>query len=211
MRRRRQVFEVASTLVVVVCALVVVGIQTHSLFSSQEPEQGQVEDWREVSASGIWMGPSDAEFIVTAFIDFTCPYCRALAPVLDSLETTFDNRVAVVFHHYPLGRTWSLQAAIAAECAYRQGRFRDVARVLYDELATDAEPDWASIAEEGGVSRVAEFLKCVDQPEDSFPRIGNSMEVGRRSGVRGTPTVWVNGTPTDARDLAGFEAVFEGS
>lgn len=211
--QRRVVFEVATTLVVVACAVAVVGMTGYRFLSVSEPPQHlglpQVEDWREESASGIRMGPSDAEFVVTTFIDFTCRYCRALAPVLDSLASDQADRVAFVFHHYPLGRTWSVPSAVTAECAYRQDRFREVAPVLYDEVAAlgDAPPDWRSIAERGGIPRVAEFLECIELPESSFPRIAKGKDVGLRTGVRGTPTVWVNGTPTEARDLAGLKAL----
>lgn len=212
MGTRRQVFEVVSTILVVACAAAVVAMQGYHFLSSPEPEgHVQVERWREVNALGIWMGHPDAEFIVTTFIDFTCPYCRALAPVLDSLEADQGDRLAIVFHHYPLSRTWSIPSAIAAECAYRQGRFREVAPVLYDAVADlrEAPPDWTSVAEQGGIPHVREFLACIELPEDSFPRIDTGKRVGRRTGVRATPTVWVNGTPTEVRDLDGFKSLLE--
>jgi protein-disulfide isomerase len=218
MTKRRQVFEVVSTLVVVACAVAAVGMQAYRLTASERAQHSpsQIEDWREQSASGIWLGRADAELVVTTFVDFTCAYCRALAPVLDSLRLEQGDRLAIVFHHYPLGRVLSMPSAIAGECACRQGRFGEVAQVLYDEVAApgprppDWAPDWAAIAARGGVSYVAEFLECIELPEDSFPRIGKGKEVGRRAGVRGTPTVWVNGTPTDVRDFAGFQALWEG-
>jgi protein-disulfide isomerase len=204
------VFELTSTLVVVACAVAVVGMQASGFVSTpEEMEYEQVEDWREESASGIWIGDPEAEFVVTVFIDFTCPYCRALSPVLDSLATDQRDRLAISFHHYSLGRTWSIPSAVAAECAHRQGRFREVARLLYDAVASprDAPPDWGTIAMNGRVPRVAEFMDCTELPVDSFPRIAKGQEVGGRTGVRGTPTIWVNGTPTAVRDRAGLVAL----
>jgi protein-disulfide isomerase len=214
MNKKRQVFEVGSTVLVVACAVAMVGMTAYR-FSSVPggPQVSHVEDWREKSASGIWVGQPDAEFVVTTFIDFTCPYCRTLAPVLDSLASRHGDRVAVVMHHYPLGGTWSTPSAIAAECAHHQGRFREVVPALYGEVAAsgDTSPDWASVAEAGGVPRIDEFVECIELPEDAFPRIAEGRAVGQRTGVRGTPTVWLNGTPTDVRDLAGFEELLEGS
>jgi protein-disulfide isomerase len=66
-------------------------------------------------------------------------------------------------------------------------------------------PDWTALAEEAGVRDLAEFEACISLPESEFPRIASGSELGRRTGVRGTPTAWVNGRVTGARDFASFE------
>ena len=71
-------------------------------------------------------GPSagrlDAPITVVEFVDFECPYCRALLPATHQLRS--NDQVRLIFKHYPLQRhTSAYRAAKAGVCADRQGRF----------------------------------------------------------------------------------------
>jgi len=75
-----------------------------------------VENWRGVREFGILLGQADAPLVVTAFMDFTCPFSRSLALVTDSLLRQIPNDVALAFLHFPLqGRTPSPPPAVALE------------------------------------------------------------------------------------------------
>ncbi len=48
------------------------------------------------------------------------------------------------------------------------------------------------------------FQTCLQQPEDEFPRVGAGRTLGESLGVKGTPTVWVNGEPFQGRAVEAF-------
>jgi protein-disulfide isomerase len=210
--RLRECLEVGSTVVVTLAAVTVVGIQAHRPSAAETSAlQGTVtiiENWREDSASGIWVGAEDATFVITAFMDLTCPFCQQLAPVFDSLLLSHPHSVAIAFQHFPLNRPLSVPSAIAVECAEFQGRFREMAHLLYDRISsTEVAPPWEDWADEAEVPDLDAFSTCIAQPEQDFPRIRAGREFGQRLGVRGTPQVWVNGELTQVRSLSGFEAL----
>lgn len=210
MADRSRVFDVASTIVVVVAAVAMVGFQA---FGRPTVQAGSpptttafVDTWEEDNESGIWMGSRDARMVITGFMDFTCPYCQQLAPVIDSLMTVHPNDVAFVFQHFPLGRPQSAPAAIAAECAERQGRFSQVYGLIYERLDPAAETPWLEVAEAAGVPHLDEFSSCITLPQEEFPRIEAGRSLGERIGIRGTPTIWINGEVLAIRTLSAFES-----
>jgi protein-disulfide isomerase len=155
-----------------------------------------VDDWEAEARQGIMMGPMEAPVVVVAFMDFQCPYCARLATRLDSLSQEYPGKIQVAMHHFPLtSHTLALPAAIAAECAERQGRFGDFVRAVFRRQAelNEGVVDWSSVASEAGVPQLRIFEECAQMPVDSFPRIAYGQELGARTGVAGTPTVWVNG------------------
>lgn len=93
----------------------------------------------------------------------------------------------------------------AVGCLREQLRHGSRQAGLYRELFMQRDSlgvkPWRRFAEEAGVGDLDGFEACVALPADSFPRIARGREVGERTGVRGTPTVWINGTVTRT-DLA---------
>jgi len=209
MADRSRIFDLASTVVVVVAALTLVGFQLFArpaVPTGAPPTlMGFVETWREDNASGVWIGPPDAKMVITGFMDFTCPYCQQLAPVIDSLMTLHPDDVAFVFQHYPLARPQSIPAAIAAECADRQDRFPEMQRMIYERIDPAGETVWVEVADDAGVPDLEAFSSCLGLPQEEFPRIAAGSALGQHIGIRGTPTLWINGEVLNIRDVGGFE------
>jgi protein-disulfide isomerase len=140
---------------------------------------------------------------VVEFMDFQCPYCARWASRLDSLVAEFGDVIQVTVHHFPLPRhPFALPAAVAAECAHEQGAFPAFKAALFEGQAELGSRPWVGFAEAAGVPDLELFEKCSGRSPESFERIVYGMELGRRVGVRGTPTVWVDG-------LAGQPSLFE--
>jgi protein-disulfide isomerase len=153
-----------------------------------------IDDWEEANEHGIWIGSRSAPVVVTEFIDFQCPYCRALMFRKDTLLQEFPDKIAFVMHHYPLPRNdAAIPAAIAAECADRQGRFVEMYRGMLEMQDSIGLKGWVDFARAAGIPNLEAFTGCIRLPVDSFPRIVYGLDLGSRAGVRGTPTVWVNG------------------
>jgi len=68
------------------------------------------------------LGPASARVTIIEFADFECPYCaRAFGEIETLVNTTYKNKVRLIWKNFPLGvHAWAQQAAIAAECARQQ-------------------------------------------------------------------------------------------
>ncbi len=129
----RQIKEMASTTIVVLVALTMLALylidRAEANSNNAKPYIG---DLPASAADPIRMGPHDADMVISTFMDFTCPICRDLVGIFDSLLVEFPDDIAVEFHHFPLkGPELSWPIAVAAECAHAQGRFTEIYHLLY--------------------------------------------------------------------------------
>jgi protein-disulfide isomerase len=152
------------------------------------------DDWADEVETGIRVGPRDASLTVVEFMDFECPFCARWAARLDSLMAEYGDAVQVTVHHFPLPRhPHALPAALAAECAHEQGRFPDMKSALFANQAEFGTVPWDEIADQAGLPDLEGFGECMSRSPESFERIAYGIELGRTVGVRGTPTVWIDG------------------
>lgn len=190
--------EMGATAVITLAAVAMVGLQSRDRPRPASTAAAPfIENWREENESGIRVGPKSAPVVITEFMDLQCPFCARLVPVVDSIMHEYPDEVAVVVQHFPLGgHPQAIPAAIATECADLQGRFDQMFRSILlhrDSLGIKA---WRRFAEDAAIPDVRSFEACITRPVDSFPRIEAGSDLGGRTGVRGTPTVWVNGRVT---------------
>jgi protein-disulfide isomerase len=150
-------------------------------------------DWRSLATAGILVGDSAARIKVVEFADFECPYCRTADSVYRDVKKQFGADVALVFIHYPLRmHRFALPAARAAECANEQGRFGEFHDALYSKQDSLGLKSWSSYARDAGVPDIARFGNCT-AATTQLARVNAGLALGKRVGVRGTPTVIVNG------------------
>lgn len=182
------------SLVITAVAVLVGSSYLLDRYRESAPPATVVDGWEDANQRGIRIGPTDAEYTLTQFVDFECPFCRELVPRVDELMDQSGGSVAVVFHHFPLsGHVNALPAAIASECAHRQGRFWPMYRALLDGQDSIGDVPWERYATDAGIDDLTAFSSCMLQPADSFPRIAFGRELAERTGAPGTPTVWLNG------------------
>ena len=210
----RSVFETGATALLVVIASAMAAVFLRDRAATDTRVEGDlmrppelIADWQLENERGIWIGPRSARVIITEFMDFQCPFCARLVARVDSLRAEYPGEVAIVVHHFPLEiHRFALQAAVAAECADRQGRYDEVAHLIFTKQDSLGLKPWRSYAQEAGVRELESFEACRSLPLDSFPRIGYGQSLGRRTGVRGTPTVWINGMKIHRSDLTSLRA-----
>lgn len=189
----RDLLDVGSTVVVTAAAITMVGFYLVDRRATSDPPERHVEEWKDWS-TGIPIGSEDGELVVDVFMDFTCPHCRNLVPVLDSARAEFGGDLTVRFHHFPLIKEGvSLKSAVAAECADQQDRFEEMFNTLYDQQDALAETSWIALAEDASLPDLQTFEECMAAPSSSFERIESGRALGESLGVRGTPTIWLNG------------------
>ncbi|MBE0598727.1 MAG: thioredoxin domain-containing protein [Desulfuromonadales bacterium] len=137
-------------------------------------------------------GAAEAPVTVTVFSEFQCPYCASVQSVLDQALTAFPGKVKLAFKHYPLQRhPLARPAALATVAAQRQGRFWELHDLLFShqqELDTDTIRELAIKAE----LDMTAFDSCLQDPE-TVRKVNQDHADGVAAGVRGTPTIFVNG------------------
>jgi protein-disulfide isomerase len=143
------------------------------------------------------VGPTQASVTVVEYGDFECPNCKQAAPAVKLLLAHFTGRVCFVYRHFPLEEVHrhALATAEAAEAASSQGQFWQMHDMLFEEQPRLQPNQLRSYAErlQLNVGRFTEEL-------DGHFHLGSIREHirgGHKSGVRGTPTFFVNGTIRD--------------
>jgi thiol-disulfide isomerase/thioredoxin len=137
-------------------------------------------------------GTPMAPITIVEFSDFECPYCGRAHPLLTDLMRELDGQVKVVFFQYPLsGHPRAMPAARAAIAAGEQGKFWEMADVLFEHQHALEDEDLERYAEQIDLD-VERFRAALHSPEVQA-KIERDRELGARLDVQGTPTFFVNG------------------
>jgi diadenylate cyclase len=155
-------------------------------------------------------GPEDAPVTLLKYGDYECPYCGEAHPVLKELQERVGKQVRFVFRHFPLDSAHprARRAAQAAEAAASQGRFWEMHDLLYERQGELGEEDLMRYAAELGLD-LRRFEEDLANDNHTW-RIEEDRLGGDRAGVRGTPTLFVNGVRyTGPMDLEGLLAAVE--
>ncbi len=153
-------------------------------------------------------GPETAPVTIVVFDDYQCPYCARLNPTLDQVMKKHSKDVKLVIKHFPLRmHKFAKKAARAALAANEQGKFWEYHDMVFENhkgLNDD---------------KFLEFSKALNLNEEKFKsdmdskkirdRIEKDMADGKKAGVRGTPTVFINGKRLKVRSLQGFEKMIK--
>ncbi|HET9788722.1 MAG TPA: thioredoxin domain-containing protein [Pyrinomonadaceae bacterium] len=153
------------------------------------------------------IGPENAPAVLEEFGDFECPPCGLLHPVLKTMEKEFGPRLRVVFREFPLVPTHphALAAARSAEAAGLQGKFWEMHDLLFENQRTwheqfDARPTFEGYAEKLGLD-MERFRRDVSS-QVVEQRIFLDGKRAHGLGVKGTPTVFLNGREVPFESLA---------
>ena len=153
------------------------------------------------------LGASHAPVTVVEYGDFECPNCKQAAPAVKLLLERFPGRVRLVWRHFPLEEVHphALHAALAAEAAAGQDKFWPMHDLLFENphhLKLPQLRDYAQRLELDIVRYDADMADTV-----YLQRVREDIEGGRASGVRGTPTFFLNGAVQDVS--FGLQRLFE--
>ena len=155
------------------------------------------------------IGPVDAPVTVVEYGDLECPNCKQAAPAVKLLLRRFTGRIRFVWRHFPLEEVHphAIQAAEAAESAGAQGRFWPMHDLLFENQAHLKLHHLREYAERLQLDMARYTFEMDDHVH--LQRIREHMQNGLDSGVRSTPTFFVNGKVQDVsfRLAALFSAV----
>ncbi|GAA1854144.1 DsbA family protein [Asanoa iriomotensis] len=136
-------------------------------------------------------GDPGAAITIVEYGDFECPYCGAAFPVLRKLIDGADGRVRLVYRHFPVftKHPYALTAALAAEASGEH--FWAMHDQLFKHQARLTDPDLVAYAAEAGVPDPESVIG--DAAQASRPAVERDYTTGVSDGVRGTPTLFVDG------------------
>ncbi|RJR42026.1 MAG: hypothetical protein C4576_16805 [Desulfobacteraceae bacterium] len=153
-------------------------------------------------------GPKDAPIVITEFTEFQCPHCAALAPVLRQVHEKYPDQVKIVFKNFLLkNHRFGAMAAAAALAADHQGSFWPFHDRLFENGRELSDERIKNISIELGLNQ-EKFLRDMRHPE-TMRRIGRDLEDAQKAGVKGVPSLFVNGRGVRDRSLNGIVAMIE--
>ena len=138
-------------------------------------------------------GPAEAPVTLLEYGDFECPFCGQAFWELKRLEQVVRGQVRFVFRHFPLAQAHphAKLAAEAAEAAGAQGKFWQMHDTLFANQHALERSDLLAYADGIGLDR-ARFSRDLDEHRFAA-RVRRDFMEGVRSGVNGTPTIFING------------------
>ena len=140
------------------------------------------------------LGPPDAEITLVEYGSYACPQCHAVHPVVEELRSRFGDQMRYVFRHLPIaGSDAAIPAAELAEYAGETtGRFWPVHEALMERGPAFEKGDLEEVARTAGLPRTSspEGALAVDAAR---ARVRDDIESAESSGVRVTPTFFING------------------
>jgi NhaA family Na+:H+ antiporter len=150
------------------------------------------------------LGDADAPITLVEYGSYACAFCRAANERLASLRDTLGDRLRYVFRHRPLrGSDIARRAAELVEGSEDHETFWRAHMALMTRSPELTEDDLAAVARELGLD---------PDPGAAAERVAADESSANASGVRFTPTFFINGRRYDGPwDDSAFEDAMLGS
>lgn len=148
-----------------------------------------------VSKTDHQRGNRQAEIVLVEYGDFECPYCRNAHPLVKRLLEEKGDELNFVFRNFPLREIHphAYVSALAAEAAGMQGKFWEMHDLIFENQDRLSQGFLLLLAKELGLN-LRQFASD-SGGNDVESKIETDWEGGIRSGVNGTPTFFLNGSP----------------
>jgi protein-disulfide isomerase len=139
------------------------------------------------------VGQANAPVTIVEYGDYECSSCLNALPIIKEVRTRLGDRLRFVFRHFPQSsiHPHASVAAEAAEAAAEQGKFWEMHDQLFQNQKELSDIDLTHLALTLGLD-VYKFETGRNR-EKHHRRVDADYEGGRRSGVKKTPTLFING------------------
>jgi NhaA family Na+:H+ antiporter len=158
------------------------------------------------------VGARNAEITLVEYGSYDCPHCRAANARIAEVRDQLGERVRYVFRHRPLtGSDIARRAADLVEQAASPGEFWSAHVSLMTRSRTLTEDDLRAVAEDLRLGELpADTAEIVRR--EARARVDADIASSQASGVRFTPTFFINGQRYDGPwDEASFTDAMLGS
>ncbi len=156
------------------------------------------------------LGAKDGAVTIVEFSEFQCPFCVREDPKIKQVLKEYPNDVKLVFKHFPLGFHKKAKPAAAATVLARQEQGDDGFWKMHDMIMAGGAKklevtDLRGYAEQMGLDLTAfDALMTNEAAQDKL--LEADMEEAKKCGVRGTPTILINGLKLADRSIEGYKA-----
>ncbi|MBS1118488.1 MAG: Na+/H+ antiporter NhaA [Deltaproteobacteria bacterium] len=155
-------------------------------------------------------GSSQARITLVEYGDYECASCRRVVAVLDRVLSCFPSDVRFVYRHFPTSELHpqAVAAAEIAEAAAAQDRFWDMHALLYEQHQALT---LGSLLRLGSLLHLdLDRMRAELARHAYLPKIEADFKGGVRSGVWGTPSVFLGDVRYDAPlQVAGIVATID--
>lgn len=153
-------------------------------------------------------GAADAPVVIAEFTDFQCPYCAQIIEIYDQLLKLYPGKIKIVYKCFPLrSHRYSLIAAVNAMAAHKMGKFWEFHDRVFENFRQLNDQKIMEIRKELGLD-TPEVDSLIRSPEVRA-KVIKDREQGLNIGVKGTPTVFVNGKRLKDKTLEGFKEAID--
>lgn len=157
-------------------------------------------------------GPKDAPVTLVEFSDFQCPFCASANNLVEDLLKVYPKDLKFVYKEFPLTQIHpnAMNASKAAQAAKLQGKYWEMhAKLFANSKALDLDSLKKYAAEIPGLD-VAKWEKDMASPE-VMKAIQADQQLAGTAGVRGTPTLFINGKRVTSRTPDDLKAMVDGA
>jgi protein-disulfide isomerase len=195
--KKRRLIKSAAIWSGVVFGLIVVVLGMIEITGSQQSGVTRLTDRNSVVN---WIkGNNSAKIILVEYSDFQCPFCVHYYRISKRLIEELGDDLQLIFRHFPLKKHANAEfAAKSAEAAGRQGKFWEMHDVLFER-----QKEWAKLKNKDAERRFVQYAVSLNLNVAQFQsdlhsqavtdKVHNDVQGGFRSGVKGTPTFFLNG------------------
>jgi protein-disulfide isomerase len=147
-------------------------------------------------------GPANAKMTVVEFANFQCPFCLKSWKKMRELLDKNPQDIQYIFKHFPLqpqGKPFELSEMVAAT----QEVGKEAFWIIHDFFFSGEGQAFVSKSNEELKQKIEEILKARGYDVTAFratlangngkKRVEEDMILGHKLGVRGTPTMIING------------------
>lgn len=137
-------------------------------------------------------GSSEAPITLVEYGDYECPYCGKIYPIIKELQKHYGHKLRFVFRNFPLNEMhpFAEVAAETAEFAGKRKLFWEMHDSLYENQAQLSGAFILELTESLGLS--GKELEMALEKKTFLQKIREDFLGGVKSGVNGTPTLFIN-------------------
>ncbi len=172
------------------------------------------EDFNKVykidAGNSLVQGTKEAKVTIVEFSDFQCPFSQRFHPIFMEVVKAYPSDVNYVFKNYPLGfHPQAKPAAKASLAAREQGKYWEMVEELFLSGKELSEDKFKELAGKLGLD-VEKFMKDYKEKDAQWEKLlAEDFTLAQSVAVGGTPTFYINGKKTSARDVAGLKQEIE--
>ena len=115
-----------------------------------------------------------------------------MQPAVKNVQQKYPDNVSVTHEHYPLSsHEFAFEAAVAAECAGKQGKFKQFHTLLFANQERLGRISYSNLALEANIDDITSFNQCV-QNQQTVSVVEAGLDLADRLGVEAIPAFIIN-------------------